>query len=54
MDRTLAESAFRHSRWTLFVLVVVVPLACWIWIVAMARNMYGSMAGGGSSSSARA
>jgi predicted metal-binding membrane protein len=45
MDRTLVESAFRHHRWTLLLVVVFVPLACWIWIVAMARDMYGSMAG---------
>ena len=42
---TLLEIALRHEhRVTLFVVTAIV-LACWIWIVVMARDMYGSMLG---------
>lgn len=44
-SRTLVETALRHQRTTLAVLLVVLPLACWAWIVLMARDMYGSMQG---------
>jgi predicted metal-binding membrane protein len=42
---TLLETALRHERAALAIVLVVVPLASWIWIAAMARDMYGSMAG---------
>ncbi len=42
---TLVESALRHDRAVLVVVLVVIPLICWAWIVAMARDMYGSMTG---------
>ena len=34
-----------HERWVLATLLVVVPLACWAWIVVMADDMYGTMRG---------
>jgi len=43
--RTAIEFALQHHRGTLIVLLIVVPLACWVWIVAMARDMYGPMTG---------
>ncbi|MEP6782548.1 MAG: DUF2182 domain-containing protein [Acidobacteriota bacterium] len=44
-QQTAVESAFRHVRQSLIVVLVLLPLACWIWVVAMARDMYGSMSG---------
>lgn len=47
MDRppTLLESGLRHDRAILVAVLVLVPLLCWIWIVLMARDMYGAMNG---------
>jgi predicted metal-binding membrane protein len=42
---TLVEHALRHDRATLVVLLVLTPVFSWIWIVAMARDMYGPMTG---------
>jgi predicted metal-binding membrane protein len=42
---TLLETALQHDRISLLVVVVAIPLAAWIWIAAMARDMYGSMVG---------
>lgn len=42
---TLLETALQHDRVSLLVVVVAIPLASWIWIAAMARDMYGSMLG---------
>jgi len=42
---TSLEAALEHDRKAFVVLLVLLPLACWIWIVAMARDMYGSMSG---------
>ena len=42
---TLVESALRHDRAPLAVLLILIPLACWWWIVVMARDMYGPMRG---------
>jgi predicted metal-binding membrane protein len=42
---TLLESALRSERTTMAVLLVALPLVCWIWIIAMARDMYGVMTG---------
>jgi predicted metal-binding membrane protein len=39
------ESALRRDRAATALLLIVVPTACWIWIVAMARDMYGPMTG---------
>jgi predicted metal-binding membrane protein len=43
--RTVLERIARHDRAVLVVMLVAVPLACWSWIVPMARDMYGSMSG---------
>jgi predicted metal-binding membrane protein len=42
---TILESALRHDRAPVVVLLIVVPLVSWLWIVAMARDMYGPMTG---------
>ena len=42
---TLVETAIRHERRILIVMLVAVPVLCWAWIVPMARDMYGSMSG---------
>jgi predicted metal-binding membrane protein len=42
---TLLESALRYDRTPAVVLLVLVPLISWIWIVVMARDMYGPMTG---------
>ena len=44
-QRSPIETALAHPRHTLVVVLVVVPLICWIWVLAMARDMYGSMSG---------
>ena len=43
--RTVLESALRYDRAPAVVLLVLVPLISWIWIVVMARDMYGPMTG---------
>jgi predicted metal-binding membrane protein len=45
MTHTLVEAVLRRTRLTLVLVLVVVPLGCWIWVVAMARDMYGAMSG---------
>ena len=42
--KTLLEVALRHERAATAVLVLV-TLACWMWIALMAHDMYGSMRG---------
>jgi predicted metal-binding membrane protein len=42
---TRLESALRYDRAPLLVLVILLPLVSWIWIVVMARDMYGPMTG---------
>ena len=42
---TILESALRYDRVPLLVLLVLLPLVSWIWIVVMARDMYGPMTG---------
>ena len=42
---TLVESALRHERSVLVVTLIAIPAICWIWIVVMARDMYGPMSG---------
>ena len=44
-SRTLIELAVARERWVTTSLVVLIPLACWIWILLLARDMYGSMLG---------
>ncbi len=42
---TRVESALADLRPALVIAVVVIPLACWLWVIAMARDMYGPMSG---------
>ena len=42
---TIVEHALRHDRTPALVLLVLLPVLCWAWIVAMARDMYGPMTG---------
>ena len=42
---TIVESALQSDRAPAVVLLVLLPLICWMWIVVMARDMYGPMTG---------
>ena len=42
---TILESALRHDRAQTVLLLVLLPLVSWMWIVVMARDMYGPMTG---------
>jgi predicted metal-binding membrane protein len=42
---TVLESALQRDRTPALVLLVLVPVVSWLWIVVMARDMYGSMTG---------
>ena len=42
---TIVESALQSDRAPAVVLLVLLPLVCWMWIVVMARDMYGPMTG---------
>jgi predicted metal-binding membrane protein len=42
---TWLETALRHDRGALLVVLVAVPLSAWLWIALMARDMYGTMQG---------
>ena len=42
---TILESALRYDRTPAVVLLIVLPLVSWMWIVVMARDMYGPMTG---------
>jgi predicted metal-binding membrane protein len=42
---TLLESALRFDRAPTAVVLILLPVVAWIWIVAMARDMYGPMTG---------
>jgi predicted metal-binding membrane protein len=42
---TVLESALRHDRTPAIVLLIALPLVSSLWIVVMARDMYGSMTG---------
>jgi predicted metal-binding membrane protein len=35
----------RTHSWPIVALLILLPLVCWAWIVAMARDMYGPMSG---------
>jgi predicted metal-binding membrane protein len=41
----LLKSALRENRSSALVLLVLVPLVSWLWIIVMARDMYGPMTG---------
>ncbi|HEY3458859.1 MAG TPA: DUF2182 domain-containing protein, partial [Bryobacteraceae bacterium] len=43
----MLESALRYDRTPVIVLLVLLPLISWMWIVIMARDMYGPMTGAG-------
>ena len=42
---TVPETLLARPRAGLVAVTVVLPLACWIWVIAMARDMYGPMTG---------
>jgi predicted metal-binding membrane protein len=42
---TFAEAAFARERRLVTAALALVVVLCWIWIVPMARDMYGSMSG---------
>jgi predicted metal-binding membrane protein len=42
---TRLEQLLQHDRAAFIVLLILIPLACWSWIVVMARDMYGPMTG---------
>jgi predicted metal-binding membrane protein len=42
---TILESGLRRDRASAVVLLIVLPLVCWLWIVVMARDMDGPMTG---------
>ena len=42
---TPVETALADLKPTLIVVLLIVPVLCWIWVVAMARDMYGPMTG---------
>ena len=42
---TRVERLLEYDRAAFFVLLILIPLACWYWIVVMARDMYGPMTG---------
>lgn len=44
-DRTLVERLVRHDRAVLSMTLVLVSLACWSWIVPLARDTAGPMTG---------
>ena len=41
----ILESALRSALAPYLVLLVLLPVVCWLWIVVMARDMYGPMTG---------
>jgi predicted metal-binding membrane protein len=42
---TILESALRYGRAPVVALLILLPLVSWMWIVVMARDMYGPMTG---------
>jgi predicted metal-binding membrane protein len=43
--RTVIEAALAYDRAPILMLLIVLPLVSWMWIVVMARDMYGPMTG---------
>jgi predicted metal-binding membrane protein len=43
--KSAVEAVLSRPYQTLVVVVALLPLACWAWVVAMARDMYGPMTG---------
>jgi predicted metal-binding membrane protein len=44
-EQSAVEAALARPRASLIVVLVVIPLLCWAWVIAMARDMYGPMTG---------
>src|SRR3954464_2281699 len=44
-NRTVVERVVQHDRALLIGTLALVTVACWSWIVPMARDMYGAMTG---------
>ena len=42
---TRIEAALRHERASLSVVLIAIPALAWTWVIALARDMYGSMTG---------
>ena len=42
---TVVEHALRRDRAPVVLLLILLPVVCWMWIVVMARDMYGPMTG---------
>lgn len=42
---TWIETALRHERTALAVILIAIPVAAWTWVAALARDMYGPMTG---------
>jgi predicted metal-binding membrane protein len=42
---TFVEHVLQYDRASALVLLVLLPVVCWMWIVVMARDMYGPMTG---------
>jgi predicted metal-binding membrane protein len=42
---TRLESALARPRESLVVVLILLPLVCWLWVISMARDMYGPMTG---------
>lgn len=42
---TALELALQYHRGPLIILLILFPVVCWAWIVALARDMYGPMTG---------
>ncbi len=45
---TRLESAVARPRESLIVVLILLPLVCWLWVISMARDMYGPMTGSSS------
>jgi predicted metal-binding membrane protein len=43
--QSVVESAVARPRVSLALVLIVLPLACWVWVIAMANDMYGPMTG---------
>ncbi|HZF24974.1 MAG TPA: DUF2182 domain-containing protein [Steroidobacteraceae bacterium] len=44
-SETALETTLKHDRWLTVAALTAVVLLCWLWIVPMARDMYGTMNG---------
>src|SRR5712671_82477 len=44
-EPTMLESALGYDRASVVALLIALPLVSWMWIVVMARDMYGPMTG---------